>query len=303
MEGIARRQGGGDHLQGEPALKESNCKLAVQQRMKRRTGTHSTVEIRGALSQGVVLLGCPQRPQQAKADGHFSKRKAEGIHDYLAGLKSRLVELFGEHAPQRCASHSSLVRSQMGHLRGDTPGNGLPVEASHHLSRCPEAVLFEFTEAVSIRATAENVWSRLSDLESWWLESNPEHISLEIGSPDKRVAVGTEIAFKERVAGIKASASGTVTSLIPGVAATWEGLVNYCYCGFDLAIQEGVTWRIEANLRSSTLSAHVWARFPAGAFGRFFEWYSVRILNVIERDRQHARCELEYLKHLIERAV
>lgn len=223
MEGIARRQGGEDRLRGEPALKESNCKLAVQQRMKRRTGTHSTVEIRGALSQRVVLLGSPQRPQQAKADGDFSKRKAEGIHDYLAGLKFRLVELFGEHAPRRCASHSSLVRSQMGHLPGDTPGNGLAVEAPHHLLRCPEAVLFEFTEGVSVRATAESVWSRLSDLESWWLESNPEHISLEIGSPDKRVAVGTEIAFKERVAGIKASASGTVTSLIPGVAATWTG--------------------------------------------------------------------------------
>lgn len=163
--------------------------------------------------------------------------------------------------------------------------------------------MFEFTEAVFFRATAESVWSRLSDLESWWLESNPEHISLEIGSPDKRVAVGTEIAFKERVAGINASASGTVTSLIPGVAATWEGVANFRYCGFDLAIQEGVTWSIEANMDSSTLSAHVWARFPAGALGRFFECYSVRILHVIERDRQHARCELEYLKHLIERAA
>lgn len=43
--------------------------------------------------------------------------------------------------------------------------------------------------------------------------------------------------------------------------------------------------------------------YHAGAFGRFFEWYSVRILHIIERDRQHARCELEYLRHLIERAV
>lgn len=162
--------------------------------------------------------------------------------------------------------------------------------------------MFEFTEAVSIRATAENVWSRLSDLGSWWLESNPEHISLEIGSPDKRVAVGTEIAFKERVAGIKASASGTVISLMPGVAATWEGAAKYRHLGFDLTIHEGVTWRIEPNMSNSTLSAHVWARFPAGAFGRFVEWYSTCILHVIDLDRRHARRELEYLKHLIERA-
>lgn len=171
----------------------------------------------------------------------------------------------------------------------------------HHVGFV-ETELFEFTETVSIRATAENVWSRLSDLESWWLKSNPEHISLEIGSPDKRLAVGTKIAFKERVAGIKASASGTVISLMSGVAATWEGVANYRYCGFDLAIQEGVTWRIEPNLGGSTLSAHIWARFPVGVFGRFLEWYSVRVLHIIEHDRKHARCELEYLKRVIERA-
>jgi len=92
----------------------------------------------------------------------------------------------------------------------------------------------------SIRATPESVWSRLANVESWWLKSNPEHIFLEIGSPDKSVVAGTEIAFGERVAGITARASGTVTSLIPGLAATWEGVANYRYYGFRFAIQEGV---------------------------------------------------------------
>jgi Polyketide cyclase / dehydrase and lipid transport len=131
--------------------------------------------------------------------------------------------------------------------------------------------LFEFTETVSIRATAESVWSRLSDVESWWLKSNPEHISLEIGSPDKRVAAGTEIAFEERVAGITARASGTVTSLLQSVAATWEVAAHYRYCGFRLAIQGCVTWSIEPDMGSSILSAHVWARFPAGDFVRCLE--------------------------------
>lgn len=134
----------------------------------------------------------------------------------------------------------------------------------------------------------KNVWSRLSDLESWWLKSNPGHISLDIGSPGKRVAVGTEgIAFEERVDGIKACASGTVISLIPGTAATWEEAANYRYCGFDLAIQEGVIWCIEPNMGSSTLSTHTWARFPAGAIGQLPQLYSTRILHVIERDRTH----------------
>ena len=63
--------------------------------MKCRTGAHSEVEVRRTLSQGIVLLGCLYRPQQAKADGHFPKSKANGMHDYLAAPKLRLVELFG----------------------------------------------------------------------------------------------------------------------------------------------------------------------------------------------------------------
>jgi len=48
------------------------------------------------------------------------------------------------------------------------------------------------------------------------------------------------------------------------------------------------------------LSATVWAQFPSNLFGRFVEWCIVRLLNVIDRDREHARCELEYLKRIIE---
>lgn len=70
----------------------------------------------------------------------------------------------------------------------------------------------------------------------------------------------------------------------------------------DLTIQEGVTWRIEPGMGCSILSAHLWARFPAGTLGRFLEWYSTPIHRVIDCDRKHARRELEYLKHLIERA-
>jgi len=93
--GIAWRKDRANGLQGEPALKASNCKFSVQQCMNCRTGEHFEVEVRRALSQGVVLLVCPQRPQQAKADGHFPKSKADGMHDYLADLEIRLVELFG----------------------------------------------------------------------------------------------------------------------------------------------------------------------------------------------------------------
>jgi hypothetical protein len=124
---------------------------------------------------------------------------------------------------------------------------------------------------------------------------------LEIRSADKKIAIGTEIVFQECVAGVKADVIGTVTSLIPEVEATWGGLAEYRYMGLHLRIREGVTWRIDTDGNTSNLSAHIWAHFPPSILGRFIEWYSEAVLNVVDRDREHARCELEYLKRLIER--
>ena len=106
--------------------------------MKCRTGTHSAVDVSRALWQGVVLLGCPQWPQQAKADGRFPKRNADGMHGYLADLKLRLVELFGgESATEmRKSTPVALVmsRRKIRRLPSDTPANRLLVEASSSLS-------------------------------------------------------------------------------------------------------------------------------------------------------------------------
>lgn len=160
--------------------------------------------------------------------------------------------------------------------------------------------MFEFTESIEIKAPAARVWKHLADIKRWWLPSNPEHISLEVRSADKTIQVGTEILFAERVAGIRGEAAGRVTRLIPGTEATWEGVAEYRYSGLRLPIQEGVSWRVEGDAAMAKLSAHVWANFPANAWGRFVEWYAKAFLKVIERDRQHARCELEYLKRVIE---
>jgi len=46
----------------------------------------------------------------------------------------------------------------------------------------------------------------------------------------------------------------------------------------------------------------VWAEFPAGIIGRLLEWYAKSLLNIVDRDREHARRELEYLKAAIEGA-
>jgi hypothetical protein len=163
--------------------------------------------------------------------------------------------------------------------------------------------MFQFTESIHIAAPAEQIWKTLVDLETWWPPSNPEHINIEIRSSGKPIDVGTEIVFAEYIAGIKGKAAGFITKWNTGHEAAWEGEAVYRYYIVPIRIREGVSWLIESKGENSILSAHVWAKFPSTLFGRFLEWYATNLLNVIARDRDHARCELEYLKEVIETPV
>lgn len=160
--------------------------------------------------------------------------------------------------------------------------------------------MFEFTESIFIEAPSNTVWEQLANIEQWWPPSNPEHIRIEVRSSDEPVDVGTEIVFEERVAGIKGQAQGVITRWIPGTEVTWEGTAVYRYLGFRFRVREGVTWRVESLGEISKLSAQVWAEFPSSVLGRFLEWYMTSLLDVVDRDREHARHELEYLKRMIE---
>ncbi|MGD2056597.1 MAG: hypothetical protein PVJ15_07305 [Gammaproteobacteria bacterium] len=160
--------------------------------------------------------------------------------------------------------------------------------------------MFRFTETIEIASRPDAIWQTLVDIKKWWPPSNPEHISIDVRYAGKPIAVGTEIHFEERVAGIKGKASGSITKWMPQREAAWVGTAVYRYYGIPIRIQEGVSWSIESQGGVSTLSATVWAQFPPNLFGRVAEWYTIRLLNVIDRDREHARCELEYLKAVIE---
>jgi hypothetical protein len=160
--------------------------------------------------------------------------------------------------------------------------------------------MFEFTESVHIQAPPNEVWGLLENVERWWPPSNPEHIAIEVRSPDKSINVGTEVIFEERVAGVKAQAEGAITRFVPETEAAWEGTAAYRYFGFRFLVREGVSWQLAKDGEASVLSARVWARFSPNIFGRALEWYARSMLNVVERDRAHARCELEYLKRTIE---
>jgi uncharacterized protein YndB with AHSA1/START domain len=161
--------------------------------------------------------------------------------------------------------------------------------------------VFDFTESIVINAAPERVWDVMREVDQWWPPSNAEHISLEHLDDRPATEVGARLRIREKVAGIPAVAVGTITEVVEGSAVTWDAAATYRWLGLHVAIGEGVTWRIDAkDAMSTVLSAHVWATFPDGIFGRLVALVFTRLLNGIEKDREHARTELRYLKRTIE---
>lgn len=161
--------------------------------------------------------------------------------------------------------------------------------------------MFEFTETIEIAAAPETVWSVMQDVESWWSPSNPEHLSLERLDNRGAIEVGTRLKIREKIAGIPGEAAGEITRVDPVSAVTWQAPeAHYRIFGIGLTVDEGVTWGIEPTGSGTRVSAHVWATFPAGRLGHIVEWGFTRLLGGVEKDREHARTELRYLKRTIE---
>lgn len=162
--------------------------------------------------------------------------------------------------------------------------------------------MFEFTEKIAIEATPGVVWELMSDVERWWPASNPEHGSLErLDHDGGEIGVGSRLKITERIAGISGEAVGEITRFEPGSEVTWEAPdARYRLAGVPISVGEGVTWRIRPAGTGSEVSANVWATFPAGIAGRLLEWSFEHLFRGIERDREHTRTELRYLKRTIE---
>lgn len=160
--------------------------------------------------------------------------------------------------------------------------------------------VFEFTESILIEVPRDAVWEVVRDIERWWLASNPEHQSLELLGGRGELAVGTQLRIREKIAGIPGEAVGMITRLEPGQKVTWDAPhARYRWFGMSLSLSEGVTWRLESHGESTTVSARVWAEFPAGLRGSLTGMV-FRVIGGVQKDREHTRTELRYLKHRIE---
>lgn len=162
--------------------------------------------------------------------------------------------------------------------------------------------MFEFTETIDIEAAPDAVWEVMSDVERWWPASNPEHDGLErLDGDGGELRVGTRFKITERIAGIPGVAVGEITRFEPGSEVTWEAPdAGYRLAGIAFEVGEGVTWRIRRAGSGSEVRAHVWATFAPGVAGRLLEWTFEHVFRGIDRDREHTRTELHYLKQTIE---
>lgn len=160
--------------------------------------------------------------------------------------------------------------------------------------------MFEFIETVVIAAPPPVVWVVLQELENWWPASNPEHESIE-RLDDGGIRVGAVLRVREKIAGVPGEAVGTITRADPQAAVTWEApKARYRILGVPFTIGEGVTWSVQSEPAGATrLSAHVWATFP-GPFGWLLQWMFTFLFRGVEKDREHARTELHYLKRIVE---
>ena len=161
--------------------------------------------------------------------------------------------------------------------------------------------LFDFTESIVITAPHLTVWETLSDIDGWWLASNHEHGSLEHLDSLMPTDVGARLRIREKIGGIPGVAEGTITEVDPGTAVTWEADAQYRWFGVPVSVGEGVTWRVEPKDDATTcVSARVWATFSSHIIGRLAAFAFVHVLNGVEKDREHTRTELRYLKEVIE---
>lgn len=131
--------------------------------------------------------------------------------------------------------------------------------------------MFEFTEFTRIAAPATTVWQLLADIDGWWIQSNPDHIRIDVDVAETPIGVGTPAVFEERIVGIKGRAEGTIVWWGAHQEASWEEAATYRYGILRFHICEGVSWRIDSHDAGSILSAHVWAEFPNTRLGRAVE--------------------------------
>ena len=159
---------------------------------------------------------------------------------------------------------------------------------------------YEIKPSIEIHTSVGKVWDFIIDIESWWVKSNSEHISLVINDAEKNIRIGTRITVREKIAGIPCKAIGEITKYEPNELVEWRAI--YYLLGMKwIKVYAGVRWKLRSiGDNTSSLMANVWADFPKG-FGYSLLWFLFKnMMNGIKKDYEHAMKELVYIKTTIE---
>lgn len=158
---------------------------------------------------------------------------------------------------------------------------------------------YEIKPEVVILAPKEDLWNFLSDLENWWVKSNPEHLSLVVHNSKNSIGIGTKLTVREKIAGIPCKAIGEITKYDKYHLVEWKA--KYYVLGVKwIKIDAGVRWKLRSNNNKSTLMANVWANFPK-TFGYRLLWFIFKTVDGVKKDYDHAMRELIYIKTTIEK--
>lgn len=125
------------------------------------------------------------------------------------------------------------------------------------------------------------------DVEHWWPRSNPDHIVLELLDRGP-LALGSRLRIRERVAGIPADATRSITEFDEGARVTWKSAATYRLLGVPLTGQVGVTWTSESDSATvTTISARVWAVLPSDRLSTAL----FRTVGGVKKNSAHTRTE------------
>jgi hypothetical protein len=161
--------------------------------------------------------------------------------------------------------------------------------------------MIEVEASVEIQRPSQDVWDYVSQLDKWWLVSNPdEHIELSVIGQGK-IEKGTELVLKERIAGVRGEAIITISKYQPPILIEWKSLTaQYSLMGMGIEVSEGGTFKILPTENGCILSHKVWGEFGRGIVNSMTEWFFKSILKGEQKDYIHTHNELLYIKEKLE---
>jgi len=161
---------------------------------------------------------------------------------------------------------------------------------------------FDNTESIVIDASPAAIWAYVTNYETNWMNSNPEHISVRFLAEDKTFRNGIRFVLSEHVGNGRADQTGYLTDVVPNETYTWVSRAVYTgYGGFSVRVDQTGTFSLEPFDGGVLVSHRIQAAFPDSFWGQVARFVAENLGDAAGDAALHTRIELEYFKEQIER--